>query len=71
MMAYRKKYNAACDKVSADIKKVLDGEHVSNKKILQTKIKSDGDEATDFHYKKCLRKVLIMFFNSNLDGLQS
>ena len=71
MMAYWKKYNAACDKVSADIKKVLDGEHVSNKKILQTKIKSDGDEATDFHYKKCLRKVLIMFFNSNLDGLQS
>ena len=42
------KYNIIWDQVSADIKK----EPVYNKKLLKTKIKSYGDEATDFHDKE-------------------
>ena len=43
------KYNTACDKVSADIKKEVNSKPVYNKKILKTKIKSNSDEATDFY----------------------
>ena len=40
------------DKVSADIKKEFDSEPVSNKNFLKTKIKSHGDEVTDFYNKE-------------------
>ena len=46
------KYNTIWDKVSADIKKELDSEPVYNKEYLRTKIKSHGDEVTDFYDKK-------------------
>ena len=46
------KYNTNQDKASADIKKEFDSEPVYNKKILKTKIKSYGDELTDFHDKE-------------------
>ena len=45
------KCNTIWDNVSADIKK-NDSEPVYNKKILETRIKSHGDEVTDFYYKK-------------------
>ena len=45
-------YNTICDKVSADIKKEFDSEPVYNKSFLKTKIKSHGDEVTDFYDKK-------------------
>ena len=45
---YTGKYN----KVSADIKKEFNSESVYNKKFLKTKIRSYGDEATDFHDKE-------------------
>lgn len=47
-------------KVSADIKKDFDGETVYNENFLKTKIQFYGDEATDFHVKKCLRQVLVI-----------
>ena len=40
------------DKVSAGTKKEFDSKPASNKKKLKTKIKSCGDEATDFHNKE-------------------
>ena len=46
------KYNTIWDKVSADIKKELDGEPVYNKELLKTKIKSHDHEVIDFYYKK-------------------
>ena len=49
-----KKYNTIWDKVSADIKKEFDSEPVYNKNFLKTKIKSHGDEVTDFYDKKFL-----------------
>ena len=42
------KYNTISDKVSTDMKKELDSEPIYNKKFLKTKIKSHGDEVTDF-----------------------
>ena len=54
------KYNTFWDKISADIKKELDSEPVYNKKFLKTKIKSHGDEVTDFYDKKILRWTLII-----------
>ena len=42
------KYNTICDKVSADIKKEFDRNPVYNKEFLKNKIKSYGDEVTDF-----------------------
>ena len=44
-----KKYNTVWDTISANIKKEFDCEPVYNKKILKTKIKSHGDELTDFY----------------------
>ena len=49
------KYNTIWDKVSANIKKEFDSEPVYNKEFLKTKIKSHGDEVTDFYDKKILR----------------
>ena len=43
------KYNTVWDRVSADIKKEFDSEPVYNKEFLKTKIKSHGDEFTDFY----------------------
>ena len=42
------KYSTFWDKVSSDIKKELDREHVYNKIFLKTKIRSHGDEVEDF-----------------------
>ena len=41
------KCNTICDKVSADIKKEFDNKEY-NKEFLKSKIKSYGDEVTDF-----------------------
>ena len=46
------KNNTIWDKVSADIKKEFDNEPVYNKEYLKTKIKSCGDEVTDFYDKE-------------------
>ena len=53
------KYNTIWDKVSADIKKEFDSEPVYNKIFLKTKIKSHGNEVTNFYEKKFPK------FNSN------
>ena len=45
------KYNTIWDKVSSDIKKEFESELVYNKEFLITKIKSHGDEVTDFYDK--------------------
>ena len=42
------KYNTIWDKVSADIKREFNSEPVYNKEFLKNKIKSHGDEVTDF-----------------------
>ena len=44
--------NTIWDKVSADIKKEFDSESSYNKNFLKTKIKSNGDEVTEFYDKK-------------------
>ena len=41
-------YNNFWDKISADIKKEFDSEHVHNR-FLTTKMKSYGNQATDFN----------------------
>ena len=46
------KYNAIWDKVSVNIKKEFDNEPVYNTEYLKTKIKSHGDEVTDFYDKE-------------------
>ena len=48
------KSNAIWDKVSADIKTEFDSEPVYSKNYLKTKIKSHGDEVTNFYDKKFL-----------------
>ena len=48
------KYNTIWDKVSADIKKEFYSKFVYNNEFLKTKIKSNGDEVTDFSDKKFL-----------------
>ena len=47
-----KKYNTIWDKVSADMKNEFDSDPVYNKNYLKTRIKSHGDEVTDFYDKK-------------------
>ena len=47
-----KECNTIWEKISADIKKKFDREPVYNKEYLKTKIKSKGDEVTDFCDKK-------------------
>ena len=49
-----KKYNTIWDKVSADMKNEFDSDPVYNKNYLKTRIKSHGDEVTDFYDKKFL-----------------
>ena len=44
-----KKYNDIWNKVSNSIKKGFDSEPIYNKKCMKTKVKSFGNEATDFH----------------------
>ena len=46
------KYNTIWDKVSPDIKKEFERDPVCNKNYLKTKIKSHGDQVTDFYDKK-------------------
>ena len=46
------KYNTVWDKVSAYIKKEFNSEPFYNKQFLKTKIKSYGDEVTDFYDKE-------------------
>ena len=46
------KYDTICDKISADTKKEFDNESVYNKNYLKTKIKSLGNEVTDFDDKR-------------------
>ena len=46
------KYNTIWVKVSADIKKEFDSDPAYNKIFLKTKIKSHGDEVTDFYDKE-------------------
>ena len=46
------KYDTICNKVSADIKKEFDSEHVYNEEYLKTKIKYHGDEVTNFYDKE-------------------
>ena len=48
------KDNTIWDKESADIKKEFDSKPVYNKNYLKTKIKSHGDEVTNFYNKKFL-----------------
>ena len=49
------KYNTIWNKVSADIKKEFYSEPVYKKEYLKTKVKSHGEEVTDFYNKKsCL-----------------
>ena len=45
------KYNSIWDKVCADVKKEFDSKPVYNKSYLKTKIKSHGNEVTDFYDK--------------------
>ena len=54
------KYNTIWDKVSIDVKKEFDCKHVYNKTFLKTKIKSSGDEATDFYDKEIPKVTLII-----------
>ena len=49
------KYNTIWDKVSVDIKREFDSKSVYNKNYLKNKIKSHGDEVTDFYDKKVLK----------------
>ena len=53
-MTYQTKYCTIWDKVSPDTKDEPDSEPVYNKEYLKTKIKSQGDEITDFMIKKFL-----------------
>ena len=50
------KYNTIWDKFRPDMKKEFDSRPVYNKNCLETKIKSDCDEVTDF-YNKDIPKV--------------
>lgn len=42
------------------IKREFDSKSVYNENFLKSKIQFYGDEATDFHVKKCLRQVLVI-----------
>ena len=54
------KRNTIWDKVGADIKIEFDCEPVYSKEILKPKIKSHGNEITDFYDKKFLRWALVI-----------
>ena len=53
------KYNTILDKVGSDIKK-NDREPVYNEEYLKTKIKSHGDEVTDFPKVECNHTSLVV-----------
>ena len=53
-------YNTIWDKVSSDIKTQFHSKPVCNKTFLKTKIKSHGNEVTDFYEKKFLWWTLII-----------
>ena len=46
------KYITIWDKVIADLKQEFDSDPVYNKEFLKTKIKSHGNEVTEFYYGK-------------------
>ena len=50
-----KNYNTLWDKVSSGVKKEFDSEPVYKKEFLKTKIKSHGNEVTDFYDKELQR----------------
>ena len=52
------KYNTIWDKVSTDIKKEFNSKPVYKNEFLKTKIKSHGDEVTDFYHKEILKDAL-------------
>ena len=54
------KYNTILDKVSADIKNNLIVSLSTIKKFLERKIKSHGDEVSNFYDKKILGYTLIV-----------
>ena len=49
------KYNTIWYKVSTDIKKEFNSKPVYKNEFLKTKIKSHGDEVTDFYHKEILK----------------
>ena len=56
------KYNSIWDKVSADIKRNLIVSLSTNEEFLTIKIKSHGDEVTDFYDTKIIRWTLMKIF---------
>ena len=70
------KYNTIWDKVSTDIKNEFDSEPVYNIKVLKTKIKSHGDEVTDFYDKEFLELnsdhtcLAVISLDSTLDKMK-
>ena len=54
------KYNTIWDKVSANIKAEFHINPVNNKNYLKIKIKSHGDEVTNFCDKKVLSQTLMI-----------
>ena len=54
------KYNTIWNKSSTDIKKEFHSKPVYNQEFLKTKIKSRGDEVTDFYDKKFRKSTLII-----------
>ena len=49
------KYNTIWYKVSTDIKKEFNSKPVYKNEFLKTKIKSHGDEVTDFYHEEILK----------------
>ena len=60
----KNKYNNILNKVSADIEQEFDSKPVYNKEFLKTKIKSHGNEVTDFYNKKVPKEgsIIILAF---------
>ena len=56
------------DKVSGDTKKGFDSKPAYNKKILKTKIKSHGDEVTDFYDKEIPKEDSHLLFKQKSAG---
>ena len=57
-----KRYTDIWIKVGNSIEKILDWEPIYIKKLLETKIRSYGDEATNFHSKKISEEGLQSYF---------
>ena len=57
-----KRYTDICIKVGNSIEKILDWEPIYIKKLLETKIRSYSDEATNFHSKKISEEGLQSYF---------